>query len=45
MRLRIRRLDEDEYDAPHVELSVSGGGFAAWARSKEYEFIFSTDAS
>lgn len=29
MLFRIRKLDVDEYDAPYVELSVSGGGFAA----------------
>ena len=29
MQIRIRKLDEDEYDAPHVELFISGEGFAA----------------
>jgi hypothetical protein len=29
MQFRLRRLDADDYDAPHVEVSVSGGGFAA----------------
>jgi len=29
MQFRLRKLDVDEYDAPHVEVSVSGGGFAA----------------
>jgi hypothetical protein len=29
MQFRLRRLDRDDYDVPHVELSVSGGGFAA----------------
>lgn len=28
MEIRIRKLDEDD-DAPHVELFISGGGFAA----------------
>src|ERR1700753_2039818 len=29
MQFRIRKLDEDPYDAPHVELSISGEGLAA----------------
>ncbi|HJR09599.1 MAG TPA: hypothetical protein VJ842_20225 [Pyrinomonadaceae bacterium] len=29
MQIRIRKLDEDEYDARHVELLISGDGFAA----------------
>ncbi|MDT5123931.1 MAG: hypothetical protein QOC96_3413 [Acidobacteriota bacterium] len=29
MQLCLRKLNVDEYDAPHVEVSVSGGGFAA----------------
>lgn len=29
MQFRLRKLDVDEYDAPHVEVSVSGSGFAA----------------
>ena len=29
MQFRLRKLDVDDYDAPHIELSVSGGGFAA----------------
>jgi hypothetical protein len=28
MDLRIHKLDQD-YDAPHVELSISGDGYAA----------------
>ena len=29
MQLRIRKLSEDEYDVPHVELFISGDDFAA----------------
>jgi hypothetical protein len=29
MQIRIRKLSEDDYDVPHVELSISGDGFAA----------------
>lgn len=29
MQIRIKRLDEDEYVAPHVELIVSGEGYSA----------------
>lgn len=29
MRFRLRKLHVDNYDAPHIEVSVSGGGFAA----------------
>jgi len=29
VQLRILKLDEDNYDAPHVELFISGDGFAA----------------
>lgn len=29
MQLRLRKLDVDEYDAPHVEVTISGDGFAA----------------
>ena len=29
MQIRIRKLGEDDYDAPHVELCISDDGFAA----------------
>src|SRR5437588_660434 len=29
MQFRLRKLAVDDYDAPHVEVSVSGDGFAA----------------
>jgi|SRR5215204_3979351 len=29
MQIRIRKLSDDEYDTPHVELFVSGDGVAA----------------
>jgi len=29
MQFRLRKLDVDDYDAPHVEVSVSGEGFTA----------------
>ena len=29
MQIRIRKLDEADYDTPHVELFISSGGFAA----------------
>lgn len=29
MQLRIRKLDEDEYVAPHVELFIAGADFSA----------------
>ena len=29
IQFRLRKLDVDDYDAPHVEVSISGGGFSA----------------